>query len=250
MKKQIVLISLIFIWIINNVFAGGSREKEYVFATDSTWPPMEFINEERELVGFDIDLAKAIAKEENFKMRFISTGWDGIFAGLQNGEYDAIFSAVTITKKRKETMFFSDPYFNAGQLLAIRKQDMATINGLDDLSGKIVGVQIGTSGAFFVEESYANVILKTYDDLGPAVEELAQGTIDGIVADIPLIVDYLLNNQKYKDRFITVGEPMTNEEYGVAMKKGNTKLRDIINSGLKKIKSNGIYDKIYSKWIK
>ncbi len=249
--KKLVLLSVLFsVLFAGTIFAGGSGEKIYVFATDSTWPPMEFINEDKELVGFDIDLMEAIAKEENFKIEFISTGWDGIFAGLQNGEYDGIASSVTITEERKDSMDFSDPYFNAGQLLAIRKQDASVVNGLDDLSGKMVGVQIGTSGSFLIEEEYPTIILKTYDDLGPAVEELAQGTINGIVADVPLIVDYLLNNQKYAGVFVAVGDTLTSEEYGIAIQKDNDELRNKINSGLKKLRDNGEYDKIYAKWIK
>lgn len=250
--KKIFMLTFFVAFSAVILFAGGSNEveKRYVFATDSTWPPMEFINENKELVGFDIDLVRAIAKEGDFEVEFISTGWDGIFAGLINGEYDAVVSSVTITEERKKEMDFSDPYFNAGQLLAVRSETAASVAGLGDLSGKIVGVQIGTSGAIFVQETYPDVILKTYDDLGPAVEELAQGTIDGMVADVPLIVDYLLNNSKYTNLFVAIGAPMTSEEYGIALKKGNEELKAKINAGLAKVISSGEYDKIYSKWIK
>ncbi len=250
MKKMTILIVVLAL-VAGVLFGEGQTAKKgYVFATDSTWPPMEYINENKELVGFDIDLVRAIAEAEGFEVSFVSTNWDGIFAGLINGEYDAVVSSVTITEERQKSMSFSDPYFNAGQQLAVQNEMAASVRGLADLSGKPVGAQIGTSAALLIQEEFPEVILKTYDDLGPAVEELARGTISGIVADVPLIVDYLLNNKKYSGRFVAVGDPMTDEEYGIALGKDNAELREKINRGLARVKSNGEYDRIYAQWIK
>ncbi len=235
-------------------FGFGETNKDdglekVVFAVDATWPPMEFINKNKKTVGFSIDMMEAIAKEEGFTPVFITTAWDGIFVGLLNGDYDAILSSVTITEKRKKKIAFSDPYFNAGQILTMRKDLVKGATSLADLKGRKVGAQIGTQGALVVKK-HKGVILKTYDELGPAVEELANGTIDGIVADTPLVTEYLLNNKKYKEKFVVIGKAMTQEEYGIATRKGNEVLLQKINNGLAKIKNNGVYKTIEEKWIR
>ena len=120
MRKTVVIIALI--WPLGVLFVAGCKKQEpekIVIATDATWPPMEMVDEAKEIVGFDIDLMNAAAKEGGFAVEFKNTAWDGIFAGLEAGEYDAVMSSVTITDERKKTMDFSDPYINAGQILVV-----------------------------------------------------------------------------------------------------------------------------------
>ncbi len=250
MKKSFFIVGL-FVFISAFVFALGEDEdpNTVVFATDSTWPPFEFVNENKQIVGFTIDLVQAIAKEAGFTPKFVTVAWDGIFAGLVNNEYHAIASSVTITEERKKRVDFSDPYFNAGQILAMRKDSVGSAKSLNDLEGKKVGAQLGTQGAFLVQ-SNKKIKLKNYDDIGFAVDELANGTIDGIVADSPLVSQYVLKNKKYKNIFAIVGEPMTKEEYGIVTRKGDADLLAKINTGLKKIKDNGVYTTIVKKWIR
>ncbi len=244
---------LVFVFMF--LFARGEEENtkndinEVVVAMDSAWPPFEFIDENKKIVGFSVDLLNAIAKEAGFTVKFLNIAWDGIFAGLINREYDAIASSVTITEARKKRMDFSDAYFNAGQTLAMRKDKLGSVKSLSDLAGKKVGAQIGSQGAFLVQD-HKSIKLKTYDEIGFAVDELANGTIDGIVADSPLISQYVLKNKKYSNIFVIVGKPMTEEEYGIAVRKGDDALRKKINEGLSVIKKNGMYEKIVKKWIK
>ena len=255
MKRNIFL-TAIFMAMVLLLFSfgkcgSGSKDENastIVFATDSTWPPFEFIDENKEIVGLTIDLVKAIGKEADFTPEFVSTAWDGIFVGLNNSEYHAIASSVTITEERKQQVDFSDPYYNAGQVLVMNKDAVGTAQSLSDLVGKKVGAQLGTQGAFLVEEN-KNIELKTYDEIGYAVEELANGTIDGLVADSPLVSQYVLKNEKYGDSFVLVGEPMTKEEYGFVARKGNSEIIEKINQGLATIKENGEYDAIIAKWI-
>lgn len=254
MKKiRIILAALLACFALSGVFAFGEGESggtpTIVFATDSTWPPFEFVNENKELVGFTIDMVQAIAKEEGFVAKFITVGWDGIFIGLQNRDYDAIASSVTITEERKKGVDFSAPYFNAGQTLLVHKSDAARIKSLGDLAGKTVGAQIGTSGAFLVEKD-KRLKLKTYDDIGLAIAALANKGVDGVVADAPLIRNYALQNERYKGLFTVIGGPMTTEEYGLVVRKGNSELLQALNRGLAKIRANGTYDKLIDKWIK
>ncbi len=215
-------------------------------ATDATWPPMEFVNEAKEIVGFDIDLMKAAAKAGGFEVEFKNTAWDGIFAGLANGEYDAVISSVTITDERKQTMDFSLPYINAGQVLVVRSDSAAT--RLAELSGKNVGAQIGTTGAFEVEK-VKGVTLKTYDELGLAIEDLVNSRIEAVVCDTPIAASYVLQNETYKGKLKIVGQPFTEELYGIAVKKGNTKVLERINAGLKKVLESPENQTLKSKWL-
>ncbi len=247
--KRIIL-AFLTITLILAVAVTGCKKKEevVVVATDATWPPMEFVNTEKEIVGFDIDLMNAIADAADFEVEFQNTAWDGIFAGLGTDEYDAVISSVTITDERKKTMDFSDSYINAGQVLIVRK-DTSGVSKLSDLKGKSVGAQIGTTGAMEVQ-SADGVELRTYDELGLAIEDLANGRIAGVVADTPIAADYALQNDEYKTVLQIVGEPFTDEFYGIAVKKGNSDLLKKINEGLKKVKSDGTVEKLKDKWLR
>jgi polar amino acid transport system substrate-binding protein len=234
-------------------FAGGKKEataakKTIVVATDSTWPPMEFVNEQKQIVGYDIDLMNAVAQAAGFAVEFKSAAWDGIFAGIAADKYDAIISSVTITDERKKEMDFSDPYINAGQILVV-KSDSKGVELLKDLAGKTVGAQIGTTGAFEVEK-VKTVTLKTYDEVGLAFEDLYNGRIQAVVCDTPVAAQYALQNDKYKASLKIVGKPFTDEYYGIVVKKGNKALLDLINAGLKKVKDSGKVAEIEKKWLR
>ncbi len=248
--KKAVLVLVVSVFVLGSVFAGGRREagNTIVFATDATWPPMEYVNEDREIVGFDIDMIRAAAEAAGFQAEFRNTAWDGIFAGLATGEYDAVVSSVTITEDRKETMDFSIPYINAGQVLIVQMGEQG-VTTLADLSGREVGAQIGTTGAFEVDK-VAGVTLRTYDEIGLAVEDLANGRIAGVVADTPIAADFVLQNPNYSARLKIVGEPFTEEYYGVAVRKGNTAVLNRVNDGLQKIIDSGRMEELKDKWLR
>ena len=237
------------------VFAGGGSEEPDTgvptirVATDATWPPMEFVDTEREIVGFDIDLIKAVAQAAGFEVVIQNTAWDGIFAGLANGDYDAVISSVTITAERAETMDFSTPYINAGQVLIVRQEQAAGVTTLADLAGEAVGAQIGTTGAFEIEAA-AGVTLRTYDELGLAIEDLAQGRIAGVVADTPIAADFVLQNETYSGVLQIVGEPFTEELYGIAVRKGNDAVLALINAGLEVVLADGTAEALETRWLR
>lgn len=251
--KRIVLVGLVALTAVT-LFAGGKQEaadgpRTLVVATDATWPPMEYINTDQEIVGFDIDFMNAVADAAGFNVEFQNTAWDGIFAGLANGDYDAVISSVTITDERKRTMDFSTPYINAGQVLIVRKDAPASWTTLDDLAGKSVGAQIGTTGSIEIQNNKGTE-LRTYDEIGLAIEDLAQGRIAGVVADTPIAADFVLQNENYKATLKIVGEPFTDEYYGVAVKKGNSDVLALINKGLEVLLNDGTVEEIQDKWLR
>ena len=229
--------------------APEKAAKKYVIATDAAFPPMEYVDENtKEIVGFDIDLMNAIAKEMGFEVEFKNTAWDGIFAGLESGDYDAILSSVTITEERQAKYDFSDPYINAGQAVVVRA-DESEIQSHKDLTGKTVGAQIGTTGALAVQEM-DGVTLKEYDTIDLALMDLVSGNLDAVVVDTPVAADYALASDQFAGKLKIVGEPFTEEYYGLVVRKGeNQELLQLFNEGLKKVRAAGTYDQIYAKWI-
>lgn len=253
MLKKLVMVAICLTVLTGLLIAGGAKEApegplHIIVATDATWPPMEMVDESKNIVGFDIDLLNAAAEAGGFTVEFRNTAWDGIFAGLPAGAYDAVMSSVTITDERKKQMDFSIPYINAGQILIVRT-DTTGVEKLADLKGKSVGAQIGTTGSFEIEK-IAGVTLKTYDEIGLAFEDLVNGRIDAAVADTPVAADFALQNKNYKDKLKIVGKPFTDEYYGIAVKKGNTKVLETINAGLEKVLNTETYTKIEEKWLR
>lgn len=217
-------------------------------ATDATWPPMEMLDANKKIIGYDIDFLNAVAKEAGVAVEFKNTAWDGIFAGLDSGQYDAIISSVTITDERKAKYDFTEPYTSIGQILVVPKTDK-TSKTIADLKGKKVGAQIGTTGAFEVKK-VAGVELKTYDEIGLAFEDMAAGRITGVVCDEPVAAHFALQKQEYKEKFKIVGKPFTKEGYGIVVKKGNKELVDLLNKGIKAVKAKKLDTKIHTKWVK
>jgi polar amino acid transport system substrate-binding protein len=241
-----IILFIIFLTLPSQVHAEDKIS--ITVATDATWPPMEMVDENKNIIGFDIDYLNAIAKEVDINVIYKNVAWDGIFAGIGTGKYDAIISSVTITDERKRVMDFSKPYVNVGQVLIVPKATK-NIKKLSDLKGQNVGAQIGTTGAIEIKK-VKDVQLKSYDEIGLAFEDLMSGRIRGVVCDLPTAANYALQRKEYKEFLKIVGEPFTNEYYGIAVKKGNKKLLELLNKGIDIIKSKGIDKQLEAKWFR
>jgi polar amino acid transport system substrate-binding protein len=215
-------------------------------ACDATWPPFEQVNEQtKELDGFGPELMRAIAAKAGLDIELVNVGFDSLLAGVSQCQYDMAVSSITITEERKKTILFSDPYYAAGQIVTVRKDD-DRIKSKDDLPGKTVGGQIGTVG---IDE--ANIItgkdrVKTFDDVGLAFQALINGQINAVIADNPVAQLYVNKN---KDRLQTAGPIFTNEYYGIAICQKNAYLVPRVNAAIKALKEEGFLDKLSKKWI-
>ncbi len=212
--------------------------------TNAEYPPFESVDESGNIVGFDIDLMNAIAEAAGFEVEYVNTRWDGIFVALASGEFDAVISAATITDERKQTVDFSDPYFNAGQMIAVKIG--SDIKSPEDLDGKKVGVQLGTTGDIWVSEN-TNAEVVRYDEITLAFQALANGDVDAVVNDGPTSADIIKANPEMG--LTLVGEPFTDELYGIAVNKDRPEVLEAINKGLAAVKESGKYDEIYDKWF-
>jgi polar amino acid transport system substrate-binding protein len=224
--------------------ACSKSSTKYIIATDATWAPFESVNEQtKQVEGFDIDLMNAIASKEGLEIEFKNVAFDPLLAGMAQGTYDAAISSITITPDRAAQMSFSDPYFNAGQVVVVKK-DNTTITSKDNLSGKKVGAQLGTTGAIEVGK-ISGADLKTYDDIGLAYLDLMNGQIDAVVADNPVALLYVSQNSA---KLKTVGTTFTSEFYGIAVNKNKPELLTKINAGLAAVKAEGLIDQLTTKW--
>ena len=227
---------------------AAAPAKVYTVGTDAAYAPFESQNEKGEIVGFDIDVLKAVAAKAGFEVKFVNTPWEGIFNALGQGDRDMIISAVTITEERKQTMDFSNPYFDAAQLIAVK--DDSKVARFADLKKLKVGVQTGTTGDEAVTKllGKTSTNIKRFESTPLALKELEAGGVDAVVADNGVLVHYVANNPG--GRFKTVSDTeFVPEQYGIALKKGNTELQTLINQGLAGIKSDGTYDKIYAQYF-
>jgi polar amino acid transport system substrate-binding protein len=246
MKRQFsVVLFVLLIAALALSACGGAAPATVRIATDATWPPFESVDEAtKEIVGFDADLIKAIAEKENLNIELVNVSWDPLLAGMAQCQYDAAISAMTITEERKASFNFSDPYFAAGQVLTVRS-DNTDITGKDTLTGKTIGVQLGTTGDFEAQK-ITGAVAKNYDDIGLAFQDLLNGQIDAVIADNPLALGYIGQNA---GKLKTAGEVFTDEFYGIAVCKTNTDLLAKLNSGLAKVKADGVIDQLSKKWI-
>ncbi|MGQ9746202.1 MAG: basic amino acid ABC transporter substrate-binding protein, partial [Candidatus Caldatribacteriaceae bacterium] len=230
------------------VFASTREEVkvrgQLVIGTDATYPPMEFHDEKGEIVGFDIDLGKAIAKELGVKAVFVDTAWDGIFPALDAKKFDIIMSSTSITEERLKTKAMSDPYYVTSQAIAVKKGN-TSIKGPEDLVGKVVAVQIGTTGDLAVSE-IEGVEIKRFDTIDKAYMEVMNGRADAVVNDLSE-VSYRMKILSDMEIVATFREG--EEKYGVTLRKEDTDLLEAINQALKKLKESGEYDEIYKKWF-
>ena len=222
--------------------------KVYVVGTDAAYAPFESQNDKGEIVGFDIEVVQAVAKKAGIEVKFVNTPWEGIFNTLAQGDRDLVVSAVTITAERKQTMDFSEPYFDAQQLIAVKNN--SKVAKFADLKKLKVGVQTGTTGDEAVTKllGKTSTAIKRFESTPLALKELESGGVDAVVADNGVVINYLANNQGGKFKSIADAE-FAPEQYGIALKKGNADLQAKVNKGLADIKADGTYTAIYSKYF-
>ncbi len=246
MKRwSIVVIAMVVVGLLLAGCGGAASPSKIKIGTDATFPPFELVDEQtKQLTGFDVELMKAVAQKAGLDVEFVNVGFDPLLAGVAQCQYDGTIAAVTITDERKQQMAFSNPYFEAGQVVVVKK-DNDTIKTKDDLAGKTAGSQIGTTGAIEIGK-VPNAKLKTYDSFDLAFQDLINGQIDAVVADNPLALGYVGKNA---DKIKVTGPVFTSENYGIAVCNKKADLVAKLNQGIDAVKADGTLDKLVQKWI-
>lgn len=213
--------------------------------TDATFPPFEIVDEEtQELTGFDIELMRAIAEVNGWEIEFANQPFDPMMAALALCQYDMAIAAITITPERQAEMLFSDPYINAGQIVVVQQSDNE-IQGPDDLPGTTVGAQLGTTGAIEAQ-NIEGVTFRPYDTYDLAFLDLANGQVDAVIADYPLALDFV---GQFPEQLKVVGEPFTEENYGIGICNSRQDLVEPVNQALQTLKENGTIAALEEEWL-
>ncbi len=225
----------------------SAKARIMLVGTDAAYAPFESEGPNKELKGFDVEILKAIAAKGGFEIKFLNTPWEGLFTQLSSGDRDILISAITINDTRKKQMDFSNPYFEAVQLIAVPAA--SKVQKMDDLKNLKVGVQTGTTGDDVVTAllGKASPSIKRFEGTPLAIKELEDGGVDAVVADNGVINNFLANN---KVTFKVVSDKSFSKEYyGIAVKRGNAGLLGKINKGLEAIKADGTYDRIFKSYF-
>ena len=223
-------------------------KKKLIVATDATLIPMSFITDANAIAGFEPDLVRAIGQEAGFDAELINVEWAGLFGGLITGKYDMAISSITILKERKKRMAFSIPYLKSGLALVVRK-DMQGIESLDDIESKklLVGAQVGTTAYFYLEKK-PGLRKKGYQAYGHAVTDMINGKLDAVIGESTGTLYYKNQNKEYFQKIKMVGEIMTQEFYGVIIRKDDALLLENVNGALRVLIANGSVQALHDKW--
>ena len=212
-----------------------------IMATNAEFPPYEY-HEGDEIVGIDAEIAAAIAEELGMELKIEDMAFDSIITAVSGGKADMGLAGMTVNPDREKNVNFSDTYAAAAQVIIV-KEDSETA-GPDDLAGKKIGVQLGTTGDIYAEE-IEDAEVERYNKGMEAVQALLQDKIDAVVIDGEPAKVYVAENEGLK----VLDEPLTEEEYAIAIAKDNSDLLEKVNTALASLKDSGKLDEIINKYI-
>lgn len=226
--------------------AADNGKKVLKVGTNADFAPFEFQSEDgKEYQGFDMDLIRAVGKEMGVEVEINNVNFDGLIPALEAGNIDVCISGMTINDERKQKVLFSDPYYKSGLSIIVAK-DNDSIKKFEDLKGKKVAVQIGTTSAAEVKK-IEGVEVKEFNSSADTFMELRAKGVDAVVNDRPVNDYYILKSGETNVKALP--DLLTSEDYGIAVSKQNEATQKAVNEALKKLKDKGEYDKIFEKWF-
>ncbi|PTE12050.1 ABC transporter substrate-binding protein [Mesorhizobium helmanticense] len=231
-----------------------AQEKTLRIGTEGAYPPFNNLTADGQLVGFDIDIAKALCDEMKVKCTFVAQDWDGIIPALQAGKFDAIVASMSITPERAEKVDFTHKYYNTPSALAAPKD--TTLKGVtkEDLAGKTVGVATTTTHFNYASKTYTDSTIKGYPSSPEEQADLANGRLDAIEDDIVVLSQWLDTPDGACCKILGTPNPQPVEIFGpgagIAVRKGETDLVNQFNAAIDAIRANGKYKEINDKYFK
>ena len=224
------------------VCTGCGAKKQLVMATNAEFPPYEY-HEGENIVGIDVEIAQAIADEVGAELVIEDMAFDSILTAVQSGKADMGIAGLTITEDRLQNVDFSNSYAIATQVIIVN-QDSA-IDDPDDLGGKTIGVQLGTTGDIYAED-IEDATIERYNKGFEAVQALLQNKVDAVIIDNEPAKVFVEQNEGIR----IVDKEFTVEEYAIAVKKGNSDLLEKVNKAIEKLQESGKLQEIVDKYIK
>lgn len=248
--KKLVSVLLVAACSVSLVACGEKKEEEkkaeedktLVMATNAEFPPYEYYEGE-EVIGIDVDIAKAVAEELGMELKIEDMAFDSVIPAVSSGKADIALAGLTVTDERKENLNFTDTYAKATQVIIV-KEDSA-IAGPDDLEGKKIGVQLGTTGDLYASD-IKDAEVEQYNKGFEAVQATMQGKIDAVIIDSEPAKEFVAEAEGLK----ILDEAFTEEEYAIGIAKDNDELLEKVNKALKSLKESGKLDEIVAEYIK
>lgn len=240
MKRSVVVVLALCSMLIMSACSSTNKNK-LVMATNAAFPPYEMV-EGTEIVGIDAEIAKLIADDLGKELVIEDMAFDSIIAAVQTGKADIAMAGLTITEDRKQNINFSDPYTEAAQVIIVKTD--SSVKSPEDLIGKTIGVQIGTTGDIYAAD-IEDATIERYSKYFEAINALSQDKIDAVIVDREPAKVFVNDNEQLR----LIDEEFTVEEYAIGVSKENTELLDQINASLKKLKESGKIDEIINNYI-
>lgn len=263
MKKVLVsLFALAFLFVSVPAFADDIelakkstiesilKKGELRVGFESGYLPFEMTNKDGKFMGFDIDLAKALAKSMGVKFVPVNTAWDGIIPALVTDKFDVIIGGMTVTQSRNLQINFSDPYIVVGQAILLNKKHEGKVKSYKDLNNPKYTIvsRLGTTGEQAAQKMIPRANYKAYEAEGEAGMEVIQGNADALIYDLPFIEK--IQAQHGQGKTIAISEPFTFEPLAIALRKGDPDFLNYLNNFLRQYKGDGLWQRSYDKWFK
>jgi polar amino acid transport system substrate-binding protein len=250
-RKMSTIILCLMVLLMLSMMVGTSAEKKvYINGIDPDYPPFAYVDEKGNPAGFDVESLDWIAKEMGFEVKHQPTAWDGIISALLAKKIDMVYSGMSITLERLEKVDFSNPYWEIDQALCVRND--SDLNIIAALSGKyVVGTQRACTAAMWIEDHLVNTgiipkeNLKLYDSFSLAVQDLVNGRVDSAMMDDVMVEDAIRKGQPVK----IVGIIKTGEAFGVAVRKEDKELKEMLNEGIKRLLKADIWEELKAKYL-
>ena len=217
--------------------------------TDPGYMPFELTSKKGEIIGFDIDMGKRMAKAMGVKLEIVSTAWDGIIPALLTDKFDIIMGGMTLTQQRNLSVNFPTPYILIGQSIVIKKELADTVKSYKDLNDAkyTVASKLGTTGEMATKRMIGNAKYISYETEQEGIMEVVSGKIDAFIYDLPF--NTIAVGQKGAGKIVHLDKPFTKEPLAWAIKRGDPDFLNWLNNFMAQVKYDGVYDKIYKKWF-
>ncbi len=231
---------------INEILQRGELRVGF----EAGYHPFEMADKKGNFIGFDMDVAKEMAKAMGVKFAPVNTAWDGIIPALITKKFDLIISGMTITQERNLKVNFADPYIIVGQTILLNKKHAGKVKSYKDLNNPkyTVTSKLGTTGEQAIKRLIPKANYKSFEVESEAALEVLTGKADATIYDLPFCATFMA--QQGEGKLIFLDEPFTFEPLAWAVRKGDPDFMNWLNNFLRQIKNDGRYDRIYNKWIK
>src|SRR5476651_1473667 len=246
-NTEFAMKKLLIAAVLASVSLSASAADTIRFAMEASYPPFEFVDANNKIQGFDIDLANALCKQMQAQCTFTNQAFDSLIPSLKFRRFDAVISGMDITPERLQQVSFSQPYYENSAIFVAQKGKFTDIASL---KSKRVGMQNGSTHQKYLLDKHPEITAVPYDSYQNAILDLKNGRLDAVFGDTAVVNEWLKQNPN----LAAVGEKITDKTYfgtglGIAVRQNNTELLTKMNAALAKVKADGTYQTLYSKWF-